>query len=155
MDRIPITEEGYTNLLKEYERLKKIELPDIIKKVAEARSHGDLKENAEYHAAREHQSYIQSKLQFLEDKIARSDVLEVNTSGCDSIIFGCKVKTIDLSDKTEEEFILVGAAEADPSRGRISTVSPIGKSLIGKKVNDIVEVETPMGVIKLKVVSFS
>jgi len=155
MDTLPITQEGLDNLLKEHDRLKKIELPAIIIKIAEARSHGDLKENAEYHAAREHQGYIQSRMHYLEDKIARSRVVKINTSQTDRIIFGCRVSTEDLCDGTREEFTLVGPAEGDPAKGRISTASPIGKSLLGKRVDDIVEIETPGGRLKLKILSFS
>lgn len=155
MDTIPITQDGYNKLLDEFARLKKVELPAIIKKVAEARSHGDLKENAEYHAAREHQSYLQARIVFVEDKIARSQIITVDTSQSDSIIFGCCVKTLDLEDETEEEFTLVGAAEADPTNGNISTASPIGKGLLGKKINDVIEVDTPGGIIKLKILDFS
>lgn len=155
MDTIPITKEGHGKLLKEHERLKKVELPAIIKKVAEARSQGDLKENAEYHAAREHQGYLQGRIEFLEDRIARSQILETDPSKSDTIIFGSCVKTLDLEDGEEEEFTLVGAAEADPSSGKISTLSPIGSSLIGKSKNDIVEIETPGGLLKLKILDFS
>jgi len=155
MDTIPITEEGYDKLNKEYEKLKKIDLPTIIKKVAEARSHGDLKENAEYHAAREHQSYLQGRIEFLQDKIVRSQILKTDPSQSDKIIFGSRVKTLDIEYNEEEEFILVGAAEADPSNGKISTVSPIGKGLIGKRKNDIVTIETPGGNLKLKILDFS
>jgi transcription elongation factor GreA len=155
MDTIPITEEGHEKLLKEHEHLKKVELPAIIKKVAEARSHGDLKENAEYHAARERQGYIQGQIEFLEDRIARSQILKTDPSKSETIIFGSCVKTVDLEDGEEEEFTLVGAAEADPSSGKISTQSPIGSSLIGKRKNDIVEVETPGGLLKLKILDFS
>jgi transcription elongation factor GreA len=155
MDTIPITEEGHEKLLKEHEHLKKVELPAIIKKVAEARSQGDLKENAEYHAAREHQGYLQGRIEFLEDRIARSQILKTDPSKSDSIIFGSIVKTLDLEDETEEEFTLVGAAEADPAHGKISTQSPIGKSLIGKCINDIVEIETPGGTLKIKILDFS
>ncbi len=155
MDTIPITQEGYDKLNEEYNQLKKKDLPDIIKKVAEARSHGDLKENAEYHAAREMQSYIQGRIAFIEDRIARSQIMAPNKAKSDTIIFGNTVKILDLDFDEEEEYILVGAAEADPAAGKISTASPIGKGLIGKKVDDIVEVETPGGKLRLKVLDFS
>lgn len=155
MDTIPITREGYNKLIEEHKNLKKVELPNVIKKVAEARSHGDLKENAEYHAAREHQSYLQGKIESLEDKIARSQIVTIDPSKSDVIIFGSKVKTLDLEFNEEEEFTLVGAAEADPSSGKISTVSPIGKSLLGKRVDDIVTIKTPGGTLKLKILDFS
>ena len=154
MDTIPITKEGYEKIVKEYENLTKTELPNIIQKVAEARSHGDLKENAEYHAAREHQAYIQSRIDYLQDKIARSQIISTDTSNSDTIIFGSRVKTYDIDNDEEEEFILVGAAEADPAKSRISTVSPIGKNLLGKRKNDIVTIETPGGKLKLKIIDF-
>ena len=152
---LPVTEEGYKKLTEEHERLKKRDLPDIIKKVAEARSHGDLKENAEYHAAREQQSWIQGRIEFLEDKIARSQIIKVLSSDFDTIIFGATVKVLDLADDFEEEFILVGAEEADAISGKISTTSPIGQALLGKKAGDTVTVNTPGGELSLKIVSFS
>ena len=155
MDTIPITEEGYKKIVQEYNNLVKSELPAIIKKVAEARSHGDLKENAEYHAAREHQSYIQSRIDYLQDKIARSQILKTDPSKSETIIFGSRVTTYDIDNDEEEVFILVGAAEADPSNGKISTVSPIGKNLLGKQKNDIVTIETPGGSLTLKIIDFS
>ena len=155
MDTIPITQEGYDKIVKEYDKLKTKDLPEIIKKVAEARSHGDLKENAEYHAAREYQSYIQGRIEFLQDKIARSQILKTDPSQSDKIIFGSRVKTFDIENEEEEEFILVGAAEADPANGKISTVSPIGKNLLGKYKNDIVTIKTPGGNLRLKIIDFS
>ena len=155
MDTIPITQEGYDKIVKEYDKLKTKDLPEIIKKVAEARSHGDLKENAEYHAAREYQSYIQGRIEFLQDKIARSQILKTDPSQSDKIIFGSRVKTFDMENEEEEEFTLVGAAEADPANGKISTVSPIGKNLIGKRRNEIVTIKTPGGNLRLKIIDFS
>lgn len=155
MEYIPITQGGYDALVEEHEELKKVALPNIIKKVAEARSHGDLKENAEYHAAREHQSYLQGRIEFLGDKIARSQIIKSGDIDSDAIIFGSKVIVMDVDDEEEEEYTLVGPAEADAAKGMISTSSPIGKALIGKKSGDIVEVETPGGMLELKVVSFS
>lgn len=154
MDTIPITQEGFVKLKKEHENLKKVQLPNIIKKVAEARANGDLKENAEYHAAREHQSYLQSRIEFVEDKIARSQIIKLDTANSETVIFGHCVKTLDIEDDTEEEFTLVGEAEAEPMNGKISTASPIGKSLIGKKIGDIVEIETPGGILNLKILDF-
>jgi transcription elongation factor GreA len=155
MDTIPITQEGYDKIVKEYDKLKKKDLPESIKKVAEARSHGDLKENAEYHAAREYQSYLQGRIAFLQDKIARSQILKTDPSQSDRIIFGSRVKTFDIENEEEEEFTLVGAAEADPGNGKISTVSPIGKNLLGKRKNDIVTIKTPGGNLQLKIIDFS
>jgi transcription elongation factor GreA len=152
---IPITREGYEKLIKELELLKKVERPAIIKKVAEARSHGDLSENAEYHAAREKQSHIESRIRYLEDKLARSEITVLDTAQSDTVVFGCTVKIMDLEDESLEEYTLVGAAEADPSRGLISTVSPLGKALIGKQKNDEFSVQTPGGELKMKIIDFS
>jgi transcription elongation factor GreA len=152
---LPITQEGFDKLVKEIENLKKVERPAIIVLVAEARAQGDISENAEYHAAREKQSYIQTRIEYLEDVIARSRVIAADTPKPDTIVFGCKVKVKDIVDGEEDEYILVGAGEADPSCGKISTASPIGKALIGRKTNDIVQVTTPGGRCKLKILDFS
>lgn len=155
MNSHPITQEGYNKLIEEYNLLVEIKLPDASRRIGEAMSHGDLKENAEYHAALEHQKFIHKRIKYLLDNITGSRIMAIDTSQSDVIIFGSCVKTLDLEDDMEEEFILVGAAEADPAQGKISTLSPIGKSLLGKKTDDIVEVETPGGVIKLKILDFS
>jgi transcription elongation factor GreA len=154
MSSMPITKEGYDHLRKEYDRLKKIDLPEVIKAVSTARAHGDLKENAEYHAARERQSHLMGQIAFLEDKIARAQVLTTNTKDSETVIFGCTVKTLDLSDDTEEEWVLVGPGEADPSNYKISTISPVGKGLLGKRAGEIAEIETPRRLLKLKILSF-
>jgi transcription elongation factor GreA len=155
MQRIPITQAGLDELQKELDHLKKVERPNIIKAIAEARALGDLSENAEYHAAREKQSYIETRILFLQTQIAVSDIIVVNTEGSKTVVFGCKVTVLDMEDNTEEIYTLVGANEANPASGKISTLSPIGKALIGKAKNDIVEVATPGGALKLKVIDFS
>jgi transcription elongation factor GreA len=152
---LPITQTGFDKMVQELDQLKKVERPAIIQAVAEARSHGDISENAEYHAAREKQSHIETRISYLEDKIARAQIITVNTQNAESIVFGCKVKVKDLDDDYEEEYELVGAGETDPSLGRISTVSPIGKALIGKRSGDVVTVETPGGILKLQIVEFA
>lgn len=155
MHTVPVTREGYEQLHKELEHLQKKELPAIIRRIADARDLGDLKENAEYHAAREHQGHIQKRIAYLMDRIARSQIITADASKSDVVIFGSRVKTLILGENEEEEFILVGGSEADPHKGKISTSSPIGKSLLGKRVDEIVEVETPGGKIRLKIVSLS
>jgi len=155
MNSHPITQEGDNKLIEEYEVLVKTKLPEASKRIGEALSHGDLKENAEYHAALEHQDYIQKRIEYLREKISGSQIMTVNTTDSDTVIFGSRVKTLDLEDDIEEEFVLVGAAEADPANGKISTASPIGKSLLGKKRHDIVEVKTPGGILKLKILDYS
>jgi transcription elongation factor GreA len=150
---VPITREGHAQLIREFENLTKIELPLIIRRVAEARSHGDLKENAEYHAAREHQAHVQNRMDYLSDKIARSQIIAIDASKSEVIIFGSRVKTLMIDENEEEEFALVGEPEADPRIGKISTSSPIGKGLLGKRVDDIVEVETPGGRTRIKILA--
>ena len=151
----PITQEGYNKLIEEYDFLVNKSLPESTRRIAEASSHGDLKENAEYHAALEHQNHIQKRIAYLREKINGSKIITADPSSSEAIIFGSRVRTLDLEDSVEEEFTLVGAAEAEPGIGRISTASPIGKALLGKKTDDIVTVETPGGVISLKILSFS
>ncbi|MCL1947003.1 MAG: transcription elongation factor GreA [Chitinivibrionia bacterium] len=154
MARVPMTKNGFDALVKELEKLNKVELPSIIEKVAEARSHGDLKENAEYHAARERQGQIQDKIRYLQEQITNAQVIEIEGES-DEIRFGTKVVCCEIDDEDEkEEYTLVGADEANPSNGLISVSSPLGKSLLGKKDGDIVEVDAPAGKYKLKIVSF-
>jgi transcription elongation factor GreA len=152
---LPISQNGFDKMVQELDHLKKVERPAIIQAVAEARSHGDISENAEYHAAREKQSHIETRIGYLEDKVARAQIITIDTQNADSIIFGCRVKVKDLSDDCEEEYVLVGAGETDPSQGKISTVSPIGKALIGKRSGDVVSVETPSGILKLQILDFA
>jgi transcription elongation factor GreA len=152
---LPISQNGFDKMVQELDHLKKVERPAIIQAVAEARSHGDISENAEYHAAREKQSHIETRIGYLEDKVARAQIITIDTQNADSIIFGCRVKVKDLSDDCEEEYVLVGAGETDPSQGKISTVSPIGKALIGKRSGDVVSVETPSGILKLQILYFA
>ena len=154
MARTPMTKNGYDKLLNELDKLKKFELPAIIERVAEARSHGDLKENAEYHAAREKQGQIQDKMKYLENQIANAQIIEVEGNS-DEIRFGSKVVCCEIDDEDEkEEYVIVGADEANPSNGMISATSPLGQSFLGKKAGDIVEVLAPAGKYKIKIVSF-
>ena len=155
MDIFPITQEGYDNLLKEYEHLTKNELPAIITKVAEARSLGDLKENAEYHAAREYQSLLQSRIHDLRDKIAKSHIIKLDSAKSNCIMFGSTVQIQDIEDGIIEEYTLVGEAEANASVGKLSTASPMGKGLIGKPKGDEIKINTPNGVLQFKIINFS
>ena len=154
MARVPMTKNGFDSLVKELEKLNKVDLPSIIEKVAEARSHGDLKENAEYHAARERQGQIQDKIRYLQEQITNAQIIEVEGGG-NEIRFGTKVVCCEIDDEDEtEEYTLVGADEANPSNGLVSVSSPLGKTLLGKKAGDVVEVAAPAGKYKLKIVSF-
>lgn len=145
MDKFPITQQGYEKLEKEIKQLKYVERPAIIEAIATAREFGDLSENAEYHAAREKQGFIEGRILDLEGKFSRAEIIDTSKLSADSVKFGATVKLID--DDTEEEstYHIVGEYEADISKRRISTKSPLAKALIGKSIGDIVEVITPKG----------
>jgi transcription elongation factor GreA len=143
MAKFPITHKGFDNLEKEIKHLKHVERPKIIDAIATARDFGDLSENAEYHAAREKQSFIEGRILELEDKIARADIIDISKLSGKTIKFGATVKLVD--DETEEIVVyhIVGEYEADITKKRVSIMSPIAKALIGKGVGDVVEVATP------------
>ncbi len=145
MAKFPITKKGREKLEQEIKYLKHIERPRLIEAIATAREFGDLSENAEYQAAREQQSFIEGRIIELEDKMARSDIIDISKLSGEVIKFGATVHLI--SDETEEEVVyqIVGEYEADITKKRISIASPIAKALIGKSVNDSVEVLTPKG----------
>ena len=141
--RTPMTRQGYARLQAEIERLKKVERPRITKAIAEARSHGDLSENAEYHAAREKQSFVEGRIADLESKLSHAEVIEAPNDG-DRITFGSSVLLTDESGK-EIRYQIVGSDEAEPDKGRISVLSPLARSLIGKQVGQTVVAELPGG----------
>mgnify|MGYP003423509270 CR=1 FL=1 len=145
MSNFPITKKGHDKLVQEIKTLKHVDRPAIIEAIAEAREFGDLSENAEYHAAREKQSMIEGRILDLEDKVARSEIIDISKLAGDSIKFGATVKLIDEDTEDEVSYIIVGEYEADISKKRISIASPIAKALIGKKIQDFVEVVTPRG----------
>jgi len=146
MDKEPITVTGLKNLKSELEDLKNIQRPKVVEAIAEARSHGDLKENAEYHAAKEQQALIESRVITINDLIARANVIDVTKIDNDGkVIFGSTVKVQDLESNKKISYKLVGQDEANISKNLIFYKSPIGKALIGKNKNDIVNVNTPSG----------
>ena len=146
MDKEPITVTGLKNLKSELENLKNIQRPKIVEAIAEARSHGDLKENAEYHAAKEQQALVESRIIAINDLIARANVIDVTKIDNDGkVIFGSTVKVQDLESNKKISYKLVGQDEANISKNLIFYKSPIGKALIGKNKNDIVNVNTPSG----------
>ena len=146
MDREPITSEGLEKLKKELEELKNIKRPKIIEAIAEARGHGDLKENAEYHAAKEEQAKIESRVIEINDLIARANVVDITKlEKKDNVIFGSTVYLMDLESNTKKTYKIVGKDEADVAKNYIYFRSPIGKALIGKKKKDLVAVITPSG----------
>jgi transcription elongation factor GreA len=152
MNKIPMTLEGYTRLQEELKRLKTSERPAIIKAIAEARDHGDLSENAEYHAARERQGFIEGRIMELEDKIARTEVIDVAKLSGKVVKFGAKVTLADEDTDEEQTFRIVGEDEADVSQGLLSVSSPLARALIGKGKGDSVEVATPRGAKSYEVV---
>ena len=153
MDKVPMTADGYERLQVELKRLKTIERPAVIQALAEAREHGDLSENAEYHAARERQGFIEGRVRELEDKIARAEVIDVSKISGDDVKFGAIVALSDEDTDTESTYQLVGADEADVTNGRLSITSPLGRALIGKTVGDSILVNTPAGHKSYEIVS--
>ena len=146
MDKEPITSQGLGKLKKELEELKNIRRPKIVQAISEARSHGDLKENAEYHAAKEEQAKIEGRVIEINDSIARANVVDVTTlEKKDNVIFGSTVYLVNLENSAKNIYKIVGKDEADITKNYIYFRSPIGKALIGKKKKDIVTVTTPSG----------
>jgi transcription elongation factor GreA len=143
LKRIPITPDGYHKLQEELERLLKIDRPKNIRNISEARAHGDLSENAEYHAAKEQQSFIEGRIQELKTKLALADVIDPSKISQSKTAFGAKVKVMDLSTDEEKTFMLVGPDEADVKIGRISISSPVGRALLNKEIGDVVNVKAP------------
>ena len=145
MQRIPMTADGYARLEEELRHLKAVERPAVIRAIAEAREHGDLSENAEYHAARERQSFIEGRLGELEDKISRADVIDVGKLSGKQIKFGATVTLVDEDTDEKTAYQIVGEDEADIKTKRLSVTSPLARALIGKQVGESVEVVTPGG----------
>ena len=140
-----MTAEGHAALEAELKNLKVVERPNIITAIAEAREHGDLSENAEYHAAKGKQSFIEGRVAELEDKLARADVIDTSRLGGDTVKFGATVTIMDEESEEESRYKIVGEDEADVATGKISITSPIARALIGKDVDDVVEVSAPGG----------
>ncbi len=145
MERIPITALGYQRLEAELKNLKSVERPAIITAISEARAHGDLSENAEYHAAKEKQSFIEGRIKELEAVISRADIIEVATLSTETVKFGASVTLIDEESEEKVTYQIVGEFEADIKIKQISITSPLARALIGKKKSDSVEVTTPKG----------
>jgi transcription elongation factor GreA len=145
MERIPMTQSGYKALEDEINQLKSVERPSIIKMIAEARAHGDLSENAEYHAAKERQAFIEGRVMELEDQLGRADVIDVSKLSGATVKFGATVSLVDEDTDEKRKYQIVGDLEADAKRGRISISSPIARALIGKGKGDTVEVAAPGG----------
>jgi transcription elongation factor GreA len=151
VQRVPLTPSGYKKLQGELERLVKVDRPRNIQAIAEARAHGDLSENAEYHAAKEQQSFIEGRIQELKAKIAMAQVIDPATIKQSKVAFGAKVKVLDVEADTEYVFILVGTEEADVKEGKISISSPVGRALIGKDVGDTATIKAPARTIEYEI----
>jgi transcription elongation factor GreA len=152
MSKIPLTVRGVEKLREELKRLKSVERPAIVKAIAEARAHGDISENAEFHAAKEQQSFLEGRIAEVEQKLANAqvvDVTKVNAGG--KVIFGATVKIADAETGKEARYQIVGEDEADSKSGLISINSPIARALIGKKEGDVVEVTAPGGTRELEI----
>jgi transcription elongation factor GreA len=145
MEKLPMTLEGLQRLEEEHKRLKSKERPAIIQAIAEAREHGDLSENAEYHAAKERQSFIEGRLMELADVISRVEVIDPSTLSGSIVRFGAKVTLADEETDEESTYQIVGSHESDVAEGRVSVTSPLGRALIGKESGDSVEVTAPGG----------
>ena len=145
MEKIPMTAEGYQALDAELKRLKTEERPAVIQAISEARSHGDLSENAEYHAAKERQAFIETRLAEIEDKIARAQVIDISKLSGKQVKFGATVQLVDEDSGDKAKYKIVGEDEADVKAGKVSITSPIARAMIGKEEGDVVEVMAPGG----------
>ncbi|MEW6600429.1 MAG: transcription elongation factor GreA [Nitrospirota bacterium] len=155
MQKEPMTPKGYQQLKDELERFMKVERPQNVKAIAEARAHGDLSENAEYHAAKERQSFIEGKIIELQSKIARAQVIDPSSINHDKVAFGATVKVMDIDTEEEKTYQLVGPDEADIKAGKLSIHSPMARSLIGKEVGETLSVKAPSRTIEYEVLEIS
>jgi len=144
-EKIPMTGEGLARLEEELRHLRNVARPEVIRAIAEAREHGDLSENAEYHAARDRQSFIEGRVGELEDKLARAEVIDVSKLSGKTVKFGATVTLIDEDTEEKLTYKLVGEDEADVKQGRLAITAPLARAIIGRKVGDVVEVNTPKG----------
>ncbi|MDF1613565.1 transcription elongation factor GreA [Desulfurivibrio dismutans] len=155
VERIPMTRKGHEKLRQELNHLQRVERPRIIQAIETAREHGDLKENAEYHAAKERQSHVEGRIMELKDKLSRSEVIDCDALDCERVVFGVVVTLVDLDTDGEVRYQLLGPEEASVEEGSISVLSPLGRAMIGKSVGDEVVVKTPGGVRQFEVMEIS
>jgi transcription elongation factor GreA len=146
MEKIPFTKEGLERLKRNLRTLEKVERPENIRAIADARSHGDINENAEYHAAKERQAFLEGRINELKDIVSKADVIDVDDEPSDQIIFGRTVLLYNIETEDEVTYQLVGPYESEPEKGKISVKSPMGQALIGRSVGDSVNVRTPQGI---------
>jgi transcription elongation factor GreA len=155
MDRIPITRAGLEKLKEELSHVERVDRPANIRAIEEARGHGDLSENAEYHAAKERQYFIDGRINELRAIIGKAEVIEVDAGPADRVEFGRTVRLFDIQTEEEIEYQLLGPYESEPEKGKISVTSPIGQALIGSRVGDEVRVRTPRGIQEFEVLHIS
>ena len=155
VERIPISETGYKILKEELNRLEKFDRFEIAKAIGVAREHGDLKENAEYHAAKERQGHIEGRILELKDKLSRAEIINCSSVNTEKAVFGTVVSLLDLDTDEEITYQLLGPEEADVKKGSISVLSPLGRSLLGKEVGDDVVAKTPGGTREFEVVDIT
>lgn len=148
-----MTPGGYEKLRQELERLKKVERPKTIRDIEEARSHGDLSENAEYHAAKDRQGWIEARTREIESKLAQAQVIDTSNLASDKVMFGATVTLSDLGSGEKKTYVLVGEHESDLKNGRISVQSPVGRALIGQQVGSTVTVKTPARTIEYEILN--
>jgi len=153
--KVPMTREGYESLNNELKRLKDVERPKIIKEIAEARSHGDLSENAEYDAAKEKQGLLEKKIREIEEKIAKAQIIDTSEIETNKVVFGAEVQLQDEENGEQITYRIVGADEADAKAGKISINSPLARALVGREVDDLVEVKIPSGLKAYRIVNIS
>lgn len=153
VERIPMSQNGYAKMKQELERLEKIERPDVVKAIETARAHGDLKENAEYHAAKERQSLIEGRILELKDKLGRAEVIDCTKVSTKRAVFGAVITLMDMKTDEEVTYQLLGPEEADVKSGSISVLAPLGRSILGKAVGDEITAKTPGGVREFEVIA--
>jgi transcription elongation factor GreA len=154
-ERVPMSREGYEKLKADLDRMQNGEMLEVAKRIAAAREHGDISENAEYHAAREDQGMLQARIDALRDKLGRAYLINKNHLPDGVVVFGARVKVKDLNTGDEETFELVGAGDEDYAQNKILITSPIGQGLVGKKCGDVAEIKVPRGVERLEIVEIS
>jgi len=155
VERTPMSREGYEKLKADLDRMQNIEMIEVTKRIAAARAHGDLSENAEYHAAREDQGMLQARIEALKDKLSRGIIVDRDNLSSEMVAFGSRVVVKDLDLEEEEAFVLVGPGEEDYNNNKILITSPIGQGLVGKKKGDIAEIKVPMGNVRFEILDIS
>ncbi|WP_420209461.1 transcription elongation factor GreA [Candidatus Electronema sp. JC] len=153
VERIPMSKNGYAKLKQELERLEKVERPDVVNAIETARAHGDLKENAEYHAAKERQSLLEGRIMELKDKLGRAEVIDCTKVSTKRAVFGAVITLLDMNTDEKITYQLLGPEEADVKSGSISVLAPLGRSMLGKAVGDEIVAKTPGGVREFEVIA--